>query len=110
MRKRGVLFIILLAILLWAPMAQATHIRAGEITIERKNCQSLTFVFFVTGYVDLIGGQVLFGGGTLDFGDGQKSTFVQEITETVTTFTTPPLPIRPKRVIFNDYQTILTRD
>ncbi len=47
---------------------------------------------------------------TLDFGGGQRSTFVQEITETVTTFTTPPLPIKPKRVIFNDYQTILTRN
>ena len=70
MLKRGVPFIVLLVILLWAQVAQATHIRAGEITIERKNCQSLTFIFFVTGYVDLIGGQVLFGGGTLDFGDG----------------------------------------
>ena len=70
MLKRGVLFIVLVATLLWAQVAQATHIRAGEITIERKNCQSLTFVFYVTGYVDLIGGQVLFGGGTLDFGDG----------------------------------------
>ena len=70
MLKRGVPFIVLLAALLWAQVAQATHIRAGEITIERKNCQSLTFVFYVTGYVDLIGGQVLFGGGTLDFGDG----------------------------------------
>jgi hypothetical protein len=70
MLKRGVLFIVLVATLLWAQVSQATHIRAGEITIERKNCQSLTFVFYITGYVDLIGGQVLFGGGTLDFGDG----------------------------------------
>ena len=51
---------------------QATHIRAGEITVERVNCQSKTFVIYVTGYVDLIGGQVTFGGGTLDFGDGSE--------------------------------------
>ena len=70
MLKRGVPFIILLAIILLSHTAQATHIRAGEITIERKNCQSLTFYIYVTGYVDLIGGQVRFGGGTLDFGDG----------------------------------------
>ena len=70
MLKRGVLFIILLAAILGSQVAQATHIRAGEVTIERKNCQSLTFVFYITGYVDLIGGQVLFGGGTIDFGDG----------------------------------------
>lgn len=70
MLKRGVLFIVLLATILGSQVAQATHIRAGEVTIERKNCQSLTFIFYITGYVDLINGQVLFGGGTIDFGDG----------------------------------------
>ena len=70
MLKRGVSFLVLLAALLLFHQAGATHIRAGEITIERKNCQSLTFYIYVTGYVDLIDGQVLFGGGTLDFGDG----------------------------------------
>jgi hypothetical protein len=47
---------------------------------------------------------------TLDFGNGQKSTFVQEITDWTTTFTTPPLPLKPKRVIFNDYDAVLSRD
>lgn len=50
--------------------ADATHIRAGEITVQRLNCQSKTFVIYITGYVDLVGGQVTFGGGTLYFGDG----------------------------------------
>ncbi len=50
----------------------ATHIRAGEITVQRLNCQSKTVVVFITGYVDLIGGQVTFGGGTIDFGDGSE--------------------------------------
>ena len=65
------IFLILLA-LTFSLEVNATHIRAGEITIERKNCQSLTFVIYVTIYVDLIGGQVLAGGGTLDFGDGSE--------------------------------------
>jgi hypothetical protein len=47
---------------------------------------------------------------TLDFGNGQKSTFVQEITDWTTTFTTPPLPLKPKKVIFNDYDAILSRN
>ena len=73
MIKRGVPIILLLVMMMiWAQTALATHIRAGEITIERKNCQSLTFIFYITGYVDLIGGQVKFGGGTLDFGDGSE--------------------------------------
>ncbi len=52
---------------------EATHIRAGEITVQRINCQSKTFIIFITGYVDLIGGQVPFGrGGILHFGDGSE--------------------------------------
>jgi len=47
---------------------------------------------------------------TLEFGDGQKSTFVQEITDWTTTFVTPPLPLKPKKVIFNDYDAILSRN
>ncbi len=70
MLRRGASTIILLVFLLAGFTAHATHIRAGEVTIERKNCLSLTFYIFVTGYVDLIDGQVIFGGGTLDFGDG----------------------------------------
>ena len=72
MLRKGLSILILLVAVLWSPMSKATHIRAGEITIERKNCQSLTFVIYVTGYVDLIDGQVTFGGGTLDFGDGSE--------------------------------------
>jgi len=51
---------------------EATHIRAGEITVQRVNCQSKTFIIYITGYVDLSGGQVTFGGGELDFGDGSE--------------------------------------
>ncbi len=48
----------------------ATHIRAGEITVQRKNCNEKTFIIYITGYVDFFHGEVSFGAGTLDFGDG----------------------------------------
>lgn len=47
---------------------------------------------------------------TFDFGKDKKSTFVQEITDWVTTFESPPLPLKPRKVIFNDYWTVLCRD
>ena len=68
---RNIFFVILLVLV--GASASATHIRAGEITVERVNCQSKTFIIYVTGYVDLVGGQVTFGGGELDFGDGSET-------------------------------------
>jgi len=47
----------------------ATHIRAGEITVERIDCVGLTFRITITGWVDLES-TVEFGGGEIDFGDG----------------------------------------
>lgn len=51
--------------------ANATHLRAGEITIERQQCSALTFRITVTVYTDLRS-DVEFGGvgDILDFGDG----------------------------------------
>lgn len=51
--------------------AQATHLRAGEITVTRLNCTSRQFRITVTVYTDT-GSGVLFGGTQdyLDFGDG----------------------------------------
>ena len=70
-KKLKVLFFGIILFFL-SPSSMATHIRAGEITVQRLNCQSKTFVIYITGYVDLIGGQITFGGGTLDFGDGSE--------------------------------------
>jgi len=51
--------------------AQATHLRAGEIIIERVNCQALTFRITVIAYTDCEPADpVLFGEGILTFGDG----------------------------------------
>ena len=51
----------------------ATHLRAGEITAERINCNSLTFRITVTVFLDTESG-VRFGGNDdwLDFGDGEE--------------------------------------
>lgn len=49
--------------------ARATHLRAGEITVERLDCSSLTFRIKITVYTDT-GTEVRFGQGVLTFGDG----------------------------------------
>jgi hypothetical protein len=47
---------------------------------------------------------------TFEFGRNKKSTFLQEIRDWETTFRSPPLPRKPRDVIFNDYKTILCRE
>jgi hypothetical protein len=58
----------------------ATHLRAGEIIVERESCNSLTFVITVTVFTNTIGTNVLFGGEDdwLDFGDGSQPFLVPE--------------------------------
>ncbi|MEJ0055899.1 MAG: hypothetical protein WDN75_09765 [Bacteroidota bacterium] len=51
--------------------ANATHLRAGEITITRASCTSLTFIITITVYTNT-GSNIKFGDGTLTFGDGSK--------------------------------------
>lgn len=52
--------------------ANATHIRAGEITARRIDNVSLTFEFTFTGFRDT-GSVIEFGDGVFDFGDGQTN-------------------------------------
>src|SRR5688572_12718823 len=65
--------------------SQATHLRAGQITVERIGCSSLQVKVTVTVYTDTGcgGGCVLFGGvqDILDFGDG-SSVLVPETQNT----------------------------
>lgn len=49
----------------------ATHIRAGEIIAERISVQTLTYRITVVGYTDTRS-NVVFGPGTIDFGDGRE--------------------------------------
>ncbi len=52
-----------------------THIRAGEITIVRTNCNSLTFEITFTGYRDT-GSNIIFGDGFMNFGDGSDQLLI----------------------------------
>ncbi len=49
--------------------AWATHLRAGEIIVERTSCTSLTFRITINAYTNT-DSPIRFGDGTLSFGDG----------------------------------------
>jgi hypothetical protein len=55
-------------------VSRATHLRAGEIIVERVSCNSLTFRITVTVFTNTINTNVLFGGEDdwLEFGDGTR--------------------------------------
>lgn len=60
----------LAALVFWGfTSARASHLRAGEITVTRQNCTSLTFTICITVYTNT-GSTIRFGDGNLDFGDG----------------------------------------
>ena len=66
-------FLSLILILGTAYSAYATHLRAGEITVERVGCSNIWRIT-VTVYTNTINTNVLFGGEDdwLDFGDGTR--------------------------------------
>lgn len=76
-RLLGLLF----AILFFSIQANATHLRAGEITLDRVSCTDLTFKITITVYTDT-GSPIKFGGGTLDFGDGSEPLLTPTIENT----------------------------
>ncbi len=65
-------FSLLLFTLIALPKAKATHLRAGDITVVLNNCGSLQYTIHLNVYtrVDPPTVTVVFGGGTLNFGDG----------------------------------------
>ncbi|BDC98507.1 hypothetical protein PEPS_07880 [Persicobacter psychrovividus] len=69
--KTASTFVFGVCIFLMASTAQATHIRAGEITARVINCATFTYEFTITGYTDK-GSDVPFGGGEVNFGDGSE--------------------------------------
>lgn len=79
---------LLFAGILWLGIsisAYATHLRAGEITVERVSCNSLTFRITITVFTNTKNTSVLFGGEDdwLDFGDGSKPILVPETPNTL---------------------------
>jgi hypothetical protein len=76
------LVITVFSLFLITQISSATHLRAGEITVVRDNCASLTFKITITVYIDTESG-VKFGDPSdsgqdvLDFGDGEQY-FVRE--------------------------------
>jgi hypothetical protein len=70
MKKLGILILVGCTLLLGGFFqANATHLRAGEITVVRESCNGLSFRITITAYTNT-GSQVRFEGGTLKFGDG----------------------------------------
>jgi len=77
MRRRVFRFFLLICLsaggsVLCIQEANATHLRAGQITIRRKSCSSLDFIITITVYTNTQT-PIRFsnlGSGELDFGDG----------------------------------------
>ncbi len=67
--------------LLFTVTTHATHLRAGEITVERLNCTSLTFRITITVYTNT-GSDIRFGDGVLDFGDRSEPVITPTIENT----------------------------
>lgn len=62
--------------------AEATHLRAGEITVTRESCTGLTFIITITVYTNT-GSEIKFGDGELNFGDGSAIFITPAIDNTV---------------------------
>ncbi|MEQ1586956.1 MAG: gliding motility-associated C-terminal domain-containing protein, partial [Cyclobacteriaceae bacterium] len=60
----------------------ATHLRAGEITLQRVSCTGLTFRITITVYTDT-GSPIKFGDGELNFGDGSEPHITPSIDNTL---------------------------
>src|SRR3977135_3207753 len=77
MRRRVFRFFLLMCLsaggsILCIQEANATHLRAGQITIRRKSCSSLDFIITITVYTNT-GSPIRYsndGSGELYFGDG----------------------------------------
>ncbi|MBK5277575.1 MAG: gliding motility-associated C-terminal domain-containing protein [Bacteroidia bacterium] len=75
--------LLLLGVVLFAPViSHATHLRAGEITVQRVSCTSRDYEICITVYTNT-GSEIKFGDGVLDFGDGSKAHITPSIDNTL---------------------------
>ena len=73
--RRGLVIIFL--IIFSQYKVQATHLRAGQIIIERLSCSDLRFRITITVFTDIGPGiSAKFGDGVLNFGDGSDEVSV----------------------------------
>ena len=79
--RRYWIICILMALILVSGETHATHIRAGEIRVERISATSLTYRFTVIAIRDSGGGQVPFGLGNFSFGDGRVIENIRDVFE-----------------------------
>src|SRR5258706_14611513 len=75
MRKIG-LYSLIIVLVFFSIDANATHLRAGDITLRRLSCSSYQYTITLHVYTKW-GTPVKFGGGTLNFGDGSKSLITE---------------------------------
>ncbi len=76
------LVLVVLLVLTASLSVTATHLRAGEITITRESCTSLTFNVCITVYTNT-GSEIRFGDGVLDWGDGSAPHITPTIENTL---------------------------
>ncbi len=81
MRIRSVVLVLCLVFFAFFSV-EATHLRAGEITVTRESCTSLTFIITITVYTNT-GSEIKFGDGELDFGDGSAIFITPSINNTL---------------------------
>ncbi|MEK6780438.1 MAG: gliding motility-associated C-terminal domain-containing protein [Bacteroidota bacterium] len=75
--------LLLFGVVLLVPfISQATHLRAGEITVERVSCTSRDYLICITVYTNT-GSEIKFGDGVLDFGDGSNPHITPSIDNTL---------------------------
>lgn len=74
----------LLLVCLASSISRATHLRAGEIIVERLSCTSLTFRITITVYTNT-GSDIKFGDGILDYGDKSEPHKTPTIDNTIRT-------------------------
>jgi len=84
-----------------------------ELAFSSKTTQTADGKFVVSGRItqtEVSQPFRMFVPITLVFAGDKRSTFLQEIKDWKTEFVSPPLPQKPRDIIFNDFQTILCRD
>lgn len=77
--KKAGLFLGFIISLLSVVAAEASHLRAGQITVVRKNCSSREVIITIRVYTNT-GSPVVFGGdGILNFGDGNSRVIEERV-------------------------------